>query len=142
MLRVSTDDGCLVLLLVVRGDFNLPRSFDHVEVGEDMAFSVDDKSRTLPLLRHCAIEKVIRHGGRGDVYHRGQSLLVDRDVLLLFGVIGGRRSSLSKLHMRGPRDPRWLENAVGVGGEIVKAGHENDDEYERTKFHTEPVVST
>src|SRR5947209_5367559 len=121
MLGVSAHNSCLVLLLIVGCDLNLPRSLNHMIVGEDVAFPINDKSRSLALLRHRAIEEVIGDCGGSDIYHAGQRFLVDSDVLLLLSVIAGRRGGLSKFNMCGPRDPPGLEDAVGMGGEVVEA---------------------
>ena len=66
----------------------LARSFHHVEVGQDVAFAVDDKARAHALLRHRAVKKIKGHCGRSNVHHRGQRLLVDGDVVLLFRIVG------------------------------------------------------
>ena len=72
-------------------------ALDHVVVGEDVAGLVENESRALALLRHGSVEEVEDQRGGGDVDHRGQNFFVDGDVVLLFGVVGGRGMRLSEL---------------------------------------------
>ena len=75
-------------------------AFDHVEVGEHVAGLVENESRSLALLRHRSVKEVEDQRRGGDVDHRGQHLLVDGDVVLLFGVEGRRGLGLSQFQRR------------------------------------------
>ena len=75
-------------------------ALDDVEVGEDVAGLVENEAGALALLRNRAIKEVEDQRGGGDVDHRGQDFLVDGDIVLLFGVVGGRSVSLSQLERR------------------------------------------
>src|SRR5262249_36586931 len=81
---IGADDLCLVSFFVTGGDLDLARVFDHVEVGQDVSFAVEDESGASTLLRNGAVKEVVSHCCGGDVHHRGQRLLVDGNVLLLF----------------------------------------------------------
>ena len=74
----------------------------HVKVGQNVAGFVEDEAGALALLRHRSIKEVEDQRGGSDVDHRGQHFLVDGDVVLLFGVVGGRGVSLSE-----HRAARW-----------------------------------
>ena len=73
-----------VILLVGERDLNGLRAFDHMVVRQDVSLLVDDEARTLALLRDWLVEEVVGNLHRGDVHHRWQSALVDRNILLLF----------------------------------------------------------
>ena len=84
--RVGADDRGAEFLAVVQRDFHLAGVGDHVIVGEDVAFLVDNEARALAFLRHQAVEEVEGDGVRGDVHDRGDVLAVDEDIVLLFGI--------------------------------------------------------
>ena len=70
---------------------------DDVEVGEHVAGLVEDEARALALLRHRSIKEVEDQRLGGDVDHRGQHPLVDGDIVLLLGIVGGRGLGLGEL---------------------------------------------
>ena len=72
-------------------------ALDDVEVGEHVAGLVENEARALALLRHRSIKEVEDQRGGSDVDHRGQHALVDGDIVLLLGVVGGRGLSLGEL---------------------------------------------
>jgi hypothetical protein len=65
--------------------------------GEDEALFGKDESGALALLRHGAVEEVEGDLGGGDVYDRRKGFFVDGDVLLLFGIEGGRGGGVGEL---------------------------------------------
>ena len=67
---VGADDGGAIFLAVAERDFDLPGFGDHVVVGEDVAFFVDDEAGALTFLRDQSVEEVVGHGARGDVDDR------------------------------------------------------------------------
>ena len=69
----------------------------HVVVGQHVTALVEDESGTLALLRHRPVKEVEDQGGGSDVHHRGQHSFVDGNIVLLFGVVGGRGLSLGQL---------------------------------------------
>ena len=84
--RIGAHNGCLVLLAVVEGHFDLACIGDDVIVGENVAVFIDDEAGALAFLRDQAVEEVEGHGARGDVHHRWNILAIDADVVLLFRV--------------------------------------------------------
>ena len=84
----------LVLVLVGERHFHAAaalRPLNHVVVGQDQPFLVQDETRTLPRLRHRPIEPIEPYRGRRNVHHARQHLLVDGNVLLLLLIEGRRR---------------------------------------------------
>ena len=55
---VASNHRRLVRLLVVESDLDLARIGDHVVVGQDMAFFVDDETRALAFLRYRTVKEV------------------------------------------------------------------------------------
>jgi len=138
-------------VLVGEGDLDLLAAFDDVGVGEDVTLLVEEEAGTLTLLRDGTVEEVVGDGGRGDVDDGGKGLLVDGDVLLLFGVVGGRGGGLRELEgsvgavERGDVERFGRvkevveEGARGAGGadtrgEVVEAGEEDEDQEDRAQF--------
>src|SRR5262249_35267934 len=74
-----------ILFLVVESHFNLPRSFHHMEVRQDVPFLINDESRSLALLWYRSPKEVHTDRGRRDIHDRRYALLVDVDVDLLLG---------------------------------------------------------
>ena len=78
-------------LVVEQGDFYLRRvAADHMVVGEDAPFRVDDESRPGFLPRIDVKEPVAAENGTGDVDGGGRSAVVDLDVRLLVRGQAGR----------------------------------------------------
>ncbi len=75
-------------------------ALNHVIVGQHVAGLVEDEARALALLRHRAIEEVEHQRRRSDVHHRRQHPLVDGNVVLLVGVVGGRGLGLGQVQRR------------------------------------------
>ncbi len=105
-----------------------------------------------PCCGHGAVEEVVRDLGGGDVHHAGQRLLVDGDVLLLFGVKGRRGGGLGQREV--PQRPvdRRLGRACDLRhaamqqagqrshrhqprGDVVKSTEDQEDQQYRTQFH-------
>ncbi len=113
---VRADDLSLVAALVAEHDLNAAvGALNDVEVGEDVAGLVENEAGALALLGNGSIKEVEDQGGGGDVDHRGQHLFIDGDVVLLFGVEGGRGLSLSELE-RGAGAARIEEGKNGRNG--------------------------
>ena len=135
---VGADDLRLIAALVAEHDFDAAvGALDDVEVGEDVAGFVEDESRALALLRHGPIEEVEDQRGGGDVDHRRQHFLVDGDVVLLFGVVGGRGVGLSEFERRAGAVAcrmsvgRSAEKRSGkMGGDEPESAHQQQNDQE------------
>ena len=120
-------------------------------VGQDVAFMVQDEARPLPLYRNGTIEEVMHHRRTRNVHNRRQSLLVHRDVLLLFHVERrcGRGFGQRKITQRpGQRilcRPVRSESAMHQSGqcagrhvargEIVEGCEDQKNKQNGTQFH-------
>ena len=143
---VRADNARRITALVGEHHFDAAiGAVDDVKVGENVAGLVEDESRALALLRNVPIKEVEDQRGRSDVDHRGQHSLVDRDIVLLFGVVGRRRVSLGKLKRResgarrirsaqerGPKK-RWLK---ARGDEPESAHQKQHDNENPGQFHS------
>ena len=119
MCAVGADDGGLIFLAVVEGDFDLARIRDDVIVGEDVSFFVDDETGTLAFLGNESVEEVEGHDARGDVDDRTDVFAVDGDVVLLFSVKRLAAGGFGDLDLVGAADPvGGLQTAVAVGREV------------------------
>ena len=87
----------LYFFLLDKSDFDRLRAFDDVIVRQDVSLLVDDEAGALALFGHRLVEEVVSNLHRRDVHHRRQRALVDRDVLLLFGVERRCRFGLGQL---------------------------------------------
>ena len=112
-------------------------ALDDVIVGEHVAGLVENESRTLALLRHRSIEEVEDQRRRGDVDHRGQHPLVDGDIVLLFGVVGGRGLGLGQLERRAgaaATQRKWPHvGRLKAGGKMRGDEPESAHQQERSK---------
>ena len=66
---VSANDCRAIFLAIVQRDFHLPGVGDHMIVGENVTFFIDDETGALAFLRHQAIEEIKSDGARSDVDH-------------------------------------------------------------------------
>jgi len=89
----------------VQRDFHLARVGDDVIVGEDVAIFVDDKARSLTVLRNQPVKEVERHDARRNVHHGWNIPAIDADIVLLFAVEPFAAGSLGDLHLRGMAEP-------------------------------------
>src|ERR1051326_1896106 len=104
-----------------------------MEVGQDMPFAVDNKSRAHALLWHGPVEKIKGHTGRGDIHDCRQSLLVYGDVVLLFCVISCRSGGLGEFNMRRTSYPGGSQRPAHAVSHIIKNRYEKDGEKNGTK---------
>ena len=100
-------------MLVRQRDLDTLAALDHMIVRQDQTLLIQDEAGALPLLRHRPIEEVELNRCRGDVDDARQGLLVDGNILLLFGVKGSVRSKL-------PPEPR--SDVVVIEDVAVEAG--------------------
>jgi len=113
-------------------DFDLAGVGDHVVVGEDVAFLIDDEARALAFLGNQSVEEVERDGLGGDVHDRRDVLAVDEDVVLLFGVERFAGSRLRDLDFDGAIDPvRKVQGRGFPGGEVKKGSRQQDCQQHR-----------
>src|ERR1019366_243380 len=134
MRAVAADDGGLIFLAIVQRDPDLARIRDDVIVGEDVSFFVDDEPRALALLRNQAVEKVEGHDARGDVDDGSKVLVVDLDVVLLFGVERFAAGGLGDFNVLRTADPvGGVETSVTIGGEVEEGGRQNNRKNKRTQ---------
>src|SRR5438552_1322331 len=97
-----------VFLAVVQGDFDLARIGDDVVIGQDMAFFIDDETRALSFLGHESVEEIEGYRSGGDVHDRRDVVVVDPNVVLLFGV--------ERLASRGFSDLNFVGTAQPISG--------------------------
>ena len=97
-----------VFLAVVQGDFDLARVGDNVVIGQDMAFFIDDETRALSFLGHESVEEIEGYRSGGDVHDRRDVVVVDPNVVLLFGV--------ERLASRGFSDLNFVGTAQPISG--------------------------
>ena len=112
-------------------------ALDYVVVGEHVAGLVEDEPRALALLRNRSIKEVEDQRGGSDVDHRGQHPLVDGDVVLLLGIVGGRGLGLGKLQRRsgavGIEEREIAQRQMGkpgreMGGEVPESAHQQNNQ--------------
>ena len=105
MRAVGTYDRRGISFLVVQRHLDLAGVGHYVIIRHNVALLIDDESRSLALLRHQTIEEVEGDGPRSDVHHRGDILVVDVDVVLLFGVQRFMARGFGDVDFAGAADP-------------------------------------
>ena len=131
---VRADHRGRVVLLVLQDHFQLPRVVNHVVVGQDVAFVVNDEAGTRTLLRLRTEKEVVADDRGGDVDHRRHHAFVNVHVVLFFNVQGRCRLRLGNLH-GGARDPAG-RGAEAVGGVDEKCRGQQHSKQKRPKgFH-------
>ena len=104
-------------------------AFDYVVVGEHVAGTVEDEAGALAVLGNRAVKEVEDQGGGGDVDDRGKHALVDGDIVLLLGVVGGSGFSLGERE-RGAGAMRSEERDIAQGKTVKAGGEMRGDEPE------------
>jgi len=123
MPAVASDHLRLVGFLVVQSHFHLRGVANHVEVGQDVPFLVDDEAGTLAFLGHGPVEEVVSHSFRGNVDDRRNGFVVDIDIIELVGIEGLGARSLTKFDVRGPGDQGLRRDPAVMGRVPVEGPH-------------------